>query len=132
LFFVLFHQPTLHGINENGLYYKRRLLFTINKIKQKKFYKQTYLSVELNLFFQTTYAFFIMCALYCNTFLPYGRFYNRLGGNIGMLGAYFYVFLYLSITSLRRPYWLELYFYFIFNKSNFLKRSKVLSPLKKI
>jgi hypothetical protein len=76
----------------------------MNKIKQKKFYKQTYLSVELNLFFQTTYAFFIMCALYCNTFLPYGRFYNRLGGNIGMLGAYFYVFLYLAITSLRRPY----------------------------
>ena len=37
LFLVLFHQPTLHGINENNLYYKRRLLFSINKIKQKVF-----------------------------------------------------------------------------------------------
>jgi hypothetical protein len=65
-----------------------------------------------------------MCALYTNTFLPYGRFYNRLGGNIGMLAAYMYVFLYLGVTSLRRPYWLELYFYFIFNKLNFLKNIK--------
>jgi hypothetical protein len=121
---VLFHQPTLHGINEHNLYYKRRLLFTIGKIKQKNFYKQSYLNIELNLFFQTTYALFIMCALYTNTFLPYGRFYNRLGGNIGMLGAYLYVFLYLSITSLRRPYWLELYFYFIFNKTIFLKKHR--------
>jgi hypothetical protein len=48
-----------------------------------------------------------------------------------MLGAYLYVFLYLSITSLRRPYWLELYFYFIFNKSNFLKKVKIFLPLKK-
>jgi len=103
-FFALFHQPTLHGFNENGSYYKRRLLFTINKLKQKTFYKQSNLNVELNLFFQTTYAFFVMCALYTSSFLPYGRFYNRLGGNIGMLGAYLYVLLYVSITSLRRPY----------------------------
>jgi len=104
LFFALFHQPTLHGLNEHGLYYKRKLLFTVGRIKQRKFYKQSYLNLELNLFFQTTYTMFIMCALYTNTFLPYGRFYNRLGGNVGMLAAYFYVFLYLAITSLRRPY----------------------------
>jgi len=58
-------------------FYKRRLLFTINRVKQKNFYKQTHLNLEMNLFFQTTYALFIMSALYTNTFLPYGRFYNR-------------------------------------------------------
>jgi hypothetical protein len=104
LFFVLFHQPTLHGFNEHGLYYKRRFLLNINKLKQKNFYKQSYLNIELNLFFQITYTFFVMCGLYTFTFLPYGRFYNRLGGNIGMLVAYFYVFVYLGLTSLRRPY----------------------------
>jgi hypothetical protein len=104
LFLVLFHQPTLHGINEHNLYYKRRLLFSANKIKQKVFYKQSYLNVELNLFFQITYTFFVMCGLYTFTFLPYGRFYNRLGGNVGMLFAYMYVFFYLGVTSLRRPY----------------------------
>jgi hypothetical protein len=104
LFFVLFHQPTLHGSNEHGSYYKRRFLLNINKLKQKNFYKQTYINIELNLFFQVTYTLFIMCGLYTFTFLPYGRFYNRLGGNVGMLAAYFYVFIYLGLTSLRRPY----------------------------
>lgn len=127
LFVVLFHQPTLHGINEHNLYYKRRLLFSSNKIKQKVFFKQSYINVELNLFFQVTYTFFVMCGLYTFTFLPYGRFYNRLGGNVGMLFAYFYVFVYLGVTSLRRPYWLELYFYFIYNKSNFFKNVKFIN-----
>jgi len=104
LFFVLFHQPTLHGVNENGSYFKKRLLFTTRKIKQKIFFKQAPLNVELSLYYQLTYGFFIICALYTNTFLPYGRFYNRLGGNVGMLFSYMYVFAYLSITSLRRPY----------------------------
>jgi hypothetical protein len=54
-----------------------------------------------------------------------------LGGNVGMLAAYFYVFLYLAITSLRRPYWLELYFYFIFNKLNFIKNIKLNNKLLK-
>jgi len=125
LFFVLFHQPTLHGVNEHGPYFKKRLLFTTRKIKQKTFFKQAPLNVELNLYYQLTYGFFIICALYTNTFLPYGRFYNRLGGNVGMLFSYMYVFMYLSITSLRRPYWFELYFYFIYNKCNFLRNSKV-------
>jgi len=103
-FFILFHQPTIHGMNEHNLYYRRKLIFMSDKINRKKFYKNLYFNVELNVFFQTTYALFVMCALYASSFLPYGRFYNRLGGNIGMLGAYFYLFLYLTLTSLRRPY----------------------------
>jgi len=124
-FFTLFHQPTLHGLNEHNLYYRRKLLFTFNRVKRRKFYKNMFFNVELNIFFQTTYALFIMSALYASSFLPYGRFYNRLGGNVGMLGSYFYMFAYLSVTSLRRPYWLELYLYFITYRSNFLKKGKI-------
>jgi quinol-cytochrome oxidoreductase complex cytochrome b subunit len=128
-FFALFHQPTLHGLNEHNLYYRRKLLFTFNRVKRRKFYKNMFFNVELNIFFQTTYALFIMSALYASSFLPYGRFYNRLGGNVGMLGSYFYMFVYLSVTSLRRPYWLELYLYFITYRSNFLKKGKIkISP----
>jgi hypothetical protein len=43
-----------------------------------------------------------------------------------MLGSYFYMFSYLSLTFLRRPYWLELYFYKIGENSNFLRKSKIL------
>jgi hypothetical protein len=103
-FFALFHQPTLHGLNEHNLYYRRKLLLNSFFLKRRKFYKNSFFNVELNMFFQTTYALFVMSALYASSFLPYGRFYNRLGGNIGMLGAYFYMFAYLSLTFLRRPY----------------------------
>jgi len=129
-FFVLFHQPTLHGINEHNLYYRRKLLFTYNRINRRKFYKNVFFNVELNIFFQTTYALFVMAALYTSSFLPYGRFYNRLGGNIGMLGAYFYVFVYLAVTALRRPYWLELYLYFITYRSSFLKKGNLKNLVK--
>ena len=49
-----------------------------------------------------------MCGLYTYSFLPYGRFYNRLGGNIGMLGAYIFFFSYLVFTSYRKPFVVEL------------------------
>ncbi len=124
-FFALFHQPTLHGLNEHNLYYRRKLLLNSTLLKRRKFYKNSFFNVELNMFFQLTYALFVMCALYASSFLPYGRFYNRLGGNSGMLGSYFYMFCYLSLTFLRRPYWLELYFTKISSDSVFLKNGKV-------
>lgn len=111
-FFVLFHQPTLHGIrkkitNKNLVKLSKilpkkfnRYVLTISILKQKQ---QKQKNKELYLFFQFTYYLFIMAALYTSSFLPYGRFYNRLGGNFAMLGAYFYVFIYLTFTGLRRP-----------------------------
>lgn len=121
LFVVLYYQPTLHGNNENINYFFKKLVIFNNKSKQIFLPKQFFFNIELNLLYQLFYVFFLMCALYTNTFLPYGRFYNRLGGNIGMLFSYFYVFFYLSITSLRRFYFIELYFNFIFNKINLLR-----------
>jgi len=124
LFFVLFHQPTLHGFNENGFFSKKKLILK-NGVKQINFYKQFYFNLEFNLFYQVFFFFFFMCAMYTNTFLPYGRFYNRLGGNNGMLFAYFFVFFYLATNICRRPIIINLYFYFIFNRINFLQKSKI-------
>jgi hypothetical protein len=62
-----------------------------------------------------------MCALYTASFLPYGRFYNRLGGNVGMLGAYMFVFLYLAFPIFRRPILLEYILYSVYIKTNFIK-----------
>ena len=61
-----------------------------------------------------------MCSLYACSFLPYGRFYNRLGGNIGMLGAYMYIYLYLTFSYFRRIFFLETFFNYIFNKLFYL------------
>jgi quinol-cytochrome oxidoreductase complex cytochrome b subunit len=123
-FWVLFHQPTLHGMNDINNQYQRRLLLFRFVYKKKDFFVKNYFNPELSLYFQFTYATFIMCALYTSSFLPYGRFYNRLGGNIGMLGAYLYLLVYLTFTFLRRPVWLELYYYHVFNQVTFLTKIK--------
>lgn len=120
-FFVLFHQPTLHGVNEQNGYLKRSLLVSKAKFDRSNLYSSSYLNQEVTLFYQLFYGFFIGCALYTTSFLPYGRFYNRLSGNIGMLGAYMYVFIYLSFFTFRRPLSLELIVSNVFVKVVFLK-----------
>jgi hypothetical protein len=120
LFFILFYQPTIHNFNENNFYFKKQLLF--NSTKQINFYKQFYFNIEFNLFYQLFFGFFFMCVLYTNTFLPYGRFYNRLGGNNGMLFSYLFVFFYLATIIFRRPIFINLYYYFIYNKIFFLQK----------
>ena len=42
------------------------------------------------------FSVFLICILYTNTFLPYGRFYNNVGGNLGLLLSYMYIFTYLT------------------------------------
>lgn len=120
-FFVLFHQPTLHGISEQNGYLKRSLLFLKKKLNKISFYITSYTNQEINLYYQTFYGFFIGCAMYTTSFLPYGRFYNRLGGNFGMLGAYMFVYVYLSFYIFRRPYIVEFILFLIFSRANNLK-----------
>jgi hypothetical protein len=96
------------------------LLFLRIAVKRKSLFNNFYLMVEANLYHQFFYTTFIMSCLYTSSFLPYGRFYNRLGGNIGMLAAYLYVFFYLTFPSLRRFLFIELFFNQLFNKIIFL------------
>ena len=128
-FFVLFHQPTLHGVRNKTKkkYLKNLKLKNINFLNKyipyKNILKQKHLqfiNVELNLFFQFTYFMFIMAALYTSSFLPYGRFYNRLCGNKAMLAAYFYVLAYLTFTWLRRPVFIHYYLFSVMRQSKSL------------
>jgi quinol-cytochrome oxidoreductase complex cytochrome b subunit len=96
-FFVLFHQPTLHGVSET----KNTFLNNKNYYTNKTSF---YCNVEINLYYQLIYGLFIMAILYTSSFLPYGRFYNRLGGNIAMLAAYFFVLFYLTFAWIRKPW----------------------------
>ena len=125
-FFVLFFQPVLHGTTEQNNYNKRTLLFVKSKLKRYNFFAAQYVNLEMNLYHQMTYGLFIGCILYCASLLPYGRFYNRLGGNIGMLCSYMYVFVYLGFPVFRRPVILELFFFSLYSKTNFLKNIKAI------
>lgn len=74
-------------------------------------------AITVNFYRQLTYSFFFMCALYTTSFLPYGRFYHRIGGNVAMLYSYMFVFIYLSCTSLRNPLALHIMQHKILNRS---------------
>jgi hypothetical protein len=41
-----------------------------------------------------------------------------------MLGAYMFVFIYLAFPIFRRPFFLELFWYNIYNKSSYLALSR--------
>jgi hypothetical protein len=71
-----------------------------------------------------TFYWFVMSCLYTTTFLPYGRFYNRLNGNWGMFGSYSYILLYLTFPIFRRPSFMEYSSAFMFNKISNISNSK--------
>jgi hypothetical protein len=116
----------LHGVSEQNSYFKRSLLFLRAKLKRANLYVTSYVNQEINIYYQIFYGFFIGCALYTSSFLTYGRFYNRLGGNFGMLSAYMFVFIYLAFYIFRRPYLIELSLFLIFAKANNLKNLTLL------
>jgi len=109
-FFILFFQPVINGTNELNNYNKKKILFFNLKIKRKSYFNQITLNSELNLYFQFFYFLFIVACFYAASFLPYGRFYNRLGGNIGMLSAYMYIFVYLGFPIFRKSLIIESFF----------------------
>lgn len=51
-----------------------------------------------------SYSFFILAILYTLSFLPYGRFYNKIGGNNILLLSYFYIFSFLTFSFLRNSW----------------------------
>ncbi len=126
-FLLLFIQPVLQGHNHQLEYNKKSLIFSSYFFRKKHFYKNSNITIYLNFFYQFTFALFILACLCAASFLPYGRFYNRLGGNIGMLGSYIYLFMYLTFNFLRRSNYIDMYlirtihqftyFYFGFVKS---------------
>ena len=63
-----------------------------------------------------------MCCFYTSSFLPYGKFFNRLGGNFGMLFAYMFVFIYLGFFNFKKSIYLNFFYNYVFLKSIFLKK----------
>lgn len=115
-FVVLYFQPNLHGDSELNMYNKK------NNILKNNFMSPKEINYEFNLFYQLSYGYFFMTALYTLSFLPYGRFYNRLNGNFVMLLSYVYFFCYWVFPFIRKPVALEYSFYNISLKCNVFKK----------
>ena len=116
-FFLLFFQPLIHGANDQNNYFKRSFNFLSRKLDKDSVLVNNYILSESNLYTIYTFYFFVMSCLYTTTYLPYGRFYNRIHGNHGSLIHYGYIFAYLQYPMLRRPYTLESIKTWLFTKS---------------
>ncbi len=123
-FVTLYYQPNLHGVSDQNNFDKKVfVVFSKNSLKKNTFVSYTP-TIDSNLYYQIIYFFFIMCCLYTTSFLPYGRFFNQIGGNWGFLMAYFYVFFYLSFSWFRRPSIVEFFFKKTIHEVFYLKRIK--------
>lgn len=117
LFGALYFQPNLHGMSDtDGLDYSNSIGYSLF-VRRPSLPTDHQNAITLNFYRQFVYFWFFMCALYTTSFLPYGRFYHRLGGNIAMLYSYMFVFVYLSCTSLRNPVTLHLVYHNTLKKS---------------
>lgn len=123
-FLILIYQPLLHGITEQVDYQKKKSTFLIffKTNKPNYFNPTSFSNVEINLIHQLSYGCFIMCFFYTTTFLPYGRFYNRIGGNLGMLFSYFFIFSWLSMHFFRKSVFFDLKFLHLHNFPKLLSK----------
>jgi len=98
-FVVLFFQPNIqykpqiYPNNTNKFFFLSNYLLNVGAF--------IYVSREFLLQNSVLFGYFIMAALYTVSFLPYGRFYNRLGGNICTLFSYLFIFCYLGFGKFR-------------------------------
>ncbi len=110
-FTIIYFQVTIAGSSlftptKNLKTWSFEYLFMFNgkKYKLKIFYIETILSIQYHFFF----IFLIMCTYYSLSFLPYGRFYNQIGGNNIMLNSYIFIFIYLGLYHFRYSWTLNL------------------------
>lgn len=109
LFFVSFYyQPNLIGRGESDTYHSLKTLvlnFLTNKVlRYKRLFAVLRPNPDTELFYWGTYAVFLVTLWYAFSYLPYGRFFNRLGGNDATLLAFAYIFIYVSGVYFRVPY----------------------------
>ena len=101
LFFALYHQVTLAGASDFTI--KKEPTLTAHKSKLVVVTNRT-AHMDVSLFNQILFYIFGMALLYTTTFLPAGRYYQRVGGNFGMLFSYFYIMCYLVFYNLKSTF----------------------------
>lgn len=130
-FLVLYFQVSLFGSSElenlkytNSLYsfyselYKlilkhKFLKFIISekfintrfqKLNTKIYNSWNTINYDISLQWLLSFAFFLLAILYTLSYLPYGRFYNKVGGNAALLLSYLYIFGFLTFMFIRNSW----------------------------
>ena len=114
-FLIIFYQPNLHGFY---LFFKKiYLILTKFFNKTKHYYKSNPVDCVFDYKTGFVYFLFFFACMYTTSFLPYGRFYHRLGGNFGMFFSYMFVFSFLAFNGIRNINILSVYFNRVLNLS---------------
>lgn len=104
-FVIIYFQASILGYSELQSYKVLRSILTYFITSYKNFGKSVIrwsrIFIENSLIYLISYTIFILSIACTLTYLPYGRFYNRLGGNFSMLFSYLYIFSYLGLIYLR-------------------------------
>lgn len=108
LFFIGFYfQPNILGLREfkgfTGLKNIFNLLWFWIDSLTKRITQPVKLITEYEVFYRITYSIFVVSLWYIFSYLPFGKFFNRLGGNGAGLLAFIFIFVYMSSTYLRVP-----------------------------
>ena len=73
-------------------------------IQTKNYNNWNTINYDISLQWLISYSLFFIAVLYTLSFLPYGRFYNKLGGNFALLFSYFYIFGFLTFSFFRNSW----------------------------
>ena len=103
-FVVIYFQPNIVGFQE-WQWYTNLKTFLVTVAEQyvdeaviKKWQKVFIEFCIVYIFWYSIFLLSISCSL---SFLPYGRFYNRLGGNFSMFTSFMFIFSYLGLIFFR-------------------------------
>lgn len=83
------------------------IYYFIGLLTQYNTYNTTTVDTR-SIFYLSWYAVMLCSVYYTFSYLPYGRFFNRLGGNGSSLLAYAYIYFYFGTTLFRVPHFFTL------------------------
>lgn len=112
-FVVIYFQIDLGSVGETGINTKLKPTgFTSLSTRvdghilgDKYFHSWERIRVESDLQWQISFTLFVIAILYSISYLPYGRFYHRIGGNFMTPIAFIYIFSYLGFPFLRKSWY---------------------------
>ena len=117
-FFASFYfQPNLVGRGSLTMYVSKKILIFVSWLVwillKRKFTQTDKTNPEFDVYYRVMFSIFLMTIWYSFSYLPFGRFYTRLGGNFSSLVAYMFIFIYMSglafrysaLVMLYRNYW---------------------------
>lgn len=88
---------------------EKNIIFRLNLLQTKGYNGWNQINYDISLQWLITYTLFLIAILYTLSFLPYGRFYNKIGGNFALLFSYFYIFGFLTFKFVRDSWILNNY-----------------------